>query len=876
MRRKYSSLQEIPSEVRRKYASLLHLGFCIFHLMPEKFVNIALNVPLDSTFTYKVPDYYFTEVVPGKRVLVDFGKRQVTGVIIEVLNKYEGIHTPKYIKSILDAESIIKPELMEFARWISSYYLAPIGEVIFSAIPRKINYSLEKFYKLTEKHIEKLDSSDLQNEVYNEIISAINSKKKTGITKKQLEKKLNIKNAADYISKLEELEIIETESSYTKTTKAKLVKFAKPLYAPSDISKVIAENRIKGVSQIQFLNRLSTDPDLELSELMKLTGISSSSLASLESKDLIEVYEVRKIREPEQIFKEENKTVILNDEQNVCLKRINEAIDKEEFHPFLIHGVTGSGKTEIYITAIEKVLAKGKSAIVLVPEISLTPQLIHRFKVRFGDKVGVIHSKLSDGEKLDTFDKIINSSYRIIVGARSAIFAPLKNIGIIVVDEEHDSSYKQESLPKYNGKDAAIVRAKINNAVVILGSATPSIESYYNAVNGKNELLVLKKRASTIKLPVIKVIDLTRRKKEQEEDYISSGSKYIKDDFVDILEKTRVKFLSVELLIEIGERLDKKESIIILQNRRGYHAYIECLNCHNVEMCERCSISLTFHKYGSYLKCHFCGFTKNNLIKCSTCGSPRLIQMGAGTEKVEEELLKIFSKARIVRMDSDTLTSKNSYQKILNDFYNKDIDILVGTQLISKGLDFPDVTLVGVVNADIGLLNPDFRATERTFQILTQVSGRSGRSEKPGEVIIQTNHPDYYVFENVINHDYEGFYEREIRGREAAFYPPFSRLCVIEIRSKDQRLAESKVKELFNLVTQLDKNKTMDVLPPNPPLFSKLKDQYRYHLLIKSIKSKDRTGKVLNSILNTAKKYIKDEMTSNVTGTIDVDAVNLL
>ncbi len=444
------------------------------------------------------------------------------------------------------------------------------------------------------------------------------------------------------------------------------------------------------------------------------------------------------------------------------------------------------------------------------------------------------------------------------------------------MDEEHDSSYKQESLPKYNGKDAAIVRAKINNAVVILGSATPSIESYYNAAQGKSELLVLKNRASTIKLPLIKVIDLTKRKKEQESEFINSGNKYIKDDFVDILEKSRVKFLSMELIIEISERLDKKESIIILQNRRGYHAYIECLNCHTVEMCERCNISMTYHKFGEFLKCHFCGFTKNKIIRCSTCGSPRIIPMGAGTEKVEEELVKIFSGAKIVRMDSDTLTSKNSYQKILNDFYNKEIDILVGTQLISKGLDFPDVTLVGVVNADIGLLNPDFRATERTFQILTQVSGRSGRSEKPGEVIIQTNHPEYYVFENVVAHDYLGFYEREIRSREAANYPPFSRLCVLEIRSKQQHLAESKVKEIFNLVMHLDKEKTLEVLPPNPPLFSKLKDQYRYHLLIKSIKSKDRTGKKLNAILNTVKKYMKEKMTSNVTGTIDVDAMNLL
>ena len=444
----------------------------------------------------------------------------------------------------------------------------------------------------------------------------------------------------------------------------------------------------------------------------------------------------------------------------------------------------------------------------------------------------------------------------------------MKNIGIIIVDEEHDSSYKQNNSPRYNGRDAALVRAKINNAVIILGSATPSLESYYNMKTGKYQLLSLTKRATNIKLPDIEIVDLKTQYDRKE---LKTS-----EDFLELIDKTRVRFLSKKLIYLISERIDKKESVILLQNRRGYHSYIECLNCGNVEMCIRCNISLTYHKIFNNLKCHYCGFSKPLITKCSNCGSAHLIQMGTGTEKVEEELIKLFPKAVIKRVDSDYITSAKKYQEVLNDFYNKKIDVLVGTQLLSKGLDFPNVTLVGVINADIGLLYPDFRASERTFQILTQVAGRSGRDLVEGEVLIQTNHSEYEVFKYIKTHDYINFYDNEIKLREKTLYPPYSRIALIEMKSMDRNICESKIKEIYNFIRSNDKNKILDLLPPNPPLFFKQKDYFRYHLLIKSPKTKDKSGNYLLSILHKAKEYADKNFPQSVRMIIDMDAIDLL
>ncbi len=843
--------------------------------MKDLFVNIALNLPLDKLFTYKVPDYYRNTVKNGKRVVVSFGKKILTGIVLEIMNECN-LKRVKNIKSFLDDEPIITDELINFCKWMSDYYLAPIGEVLFSSVPRNINIKSEVFYSLAEDYKKKLDETKYSNELLIDIINLFEGNDNQKLTRNQVEKRLKSTDLSKNILKLVDAQIIVQESLYSKPTKEKIVKLIRRNYGTDELNELLKEKKIKSVRQKELLKYLTEKNEYELSEINKNIQISLSSLESLVRKELIKIRKVRKIRGPEEIFTEESKKIVLNKEQLVCLDKIKKAVEENKFKTFLLHGITGSGKTEVYINAIENVVKKKKNAIVLVPEISLTPQLIHRFKRRFGNIIGVIHSKLSDGERLDTFDRILSGDYKIIIGARSALFSPVKDIGIIVVDEEHDSSYKQESSPRYQGRDSAIVRGMMCNAVVVLGSATPSLESYYNAMNGKYELLSLPERATKINPPEIKIVDLEKRDKERLKEFLESQSNKIKQDFIDYIDRVRVKFLSKEIIIAIDERLDKKESVILLQNRRGFHSYIECLDCGEVEMCVRCNIALTYHKAFGQLKCHYCGFTKSMIKNCTNCNSDRLIPKGAGTERVEEELVKLFPKAVIERMDSDTMSSKVLYQKILKAFYDKKIDILAGTQIISKGLDFPEVTLVGVVNADIGLLNPDFRATENTFQILTQVSGRSGRNVKKGEVYIQTNHSDYHVFENVKNHDYKSFYEQEIKTREAANYPPFSRIALVETSSIDKKLTEGKIKELYNFVKRADKKNQLDILPPNPPLFSKLKDRYRYHLLIKSKKVKDPSGKYINKILKDVKGYAEKNISSKVKVKIDMDVVDLL
>ena len=838
------------------------------------YAHIALNVPIDSLFTYKIPEHFSSQIQPGVRVIVNFGNKILTGVVLELSDK-QPTRKVKDIRDVLDDKPILAAEMISFCRWVSQYYISPIGEVVFLSIPRNINIKSDIFYQLADDYIEKLNESKLRDNFLFDIIDYI-KKHKSAVTKKQIEKKFKFNDLAKQVNLLLESGVIYNESLYSKPTKEKIVKFVYPNFASEALEEVIKKNKISSDKQKKFLTDLLKYKDKELNELMKETGIGSSSVNSLQLKELINIKEVRKIRSSEDIFEETEKNVTLNDDQRTCLDEINSAIDSGTFSPFLLFGVTGSGKTEVYIKAAQHALAQNKTAIILVPEISLTPQLIHRFRSRFGDKVGVIHSRLSDGERLDTFDRIKNGYYKIIIGARSALYAPVKNLGLIVVDEEHDTSYKQENSPRYHGRDSALVRGKFNECAVVLGSATPSMESYYNAESGKYRLLTLAVRAGNFKLPEVKIVDLNESEKLKEKEYLESNTNFIKKDFFDLIDKVRLKFLSKDLLMDIDKRLERKESVIILQNRRGFHTYIECMSCNTVEMCPRCSIALTYHKAIDLLKCHYCGFSKKKPMLCTTCGAQKLVEMGAGTERVEEELIKLFPEARITRMDSDSLTSKNQYQKILKDFYDKKIDILVGTQIISKGLDFPDVTLVGVVNADIGLLNPDFRAGEKTFQILTQVAGRSGRAEKEGEVLIQTTHPEYFFFANVKEHNYLDFYRKEIRMREAANYPPFSRVAIIEIKCEDRMLAESKIKEVYNFVKMKDETNKLDMLPPNPPLFSKLRDKYRYHLLIKSPKQKDASGSYLNSVLRAVKIYAEKNLPTKTHLTVDIDAVNLL
>jgi primosomal protein N' (replication factor Y) len=840
----------------------------------SRYADIVFNLPLFNAFTYEIPSHLIPSAEAGKRVLVRFGRKDLTGIITNLKDTTDVLNT-RYIKDILDDEPIITKELFGFSQWVVDYYLAPLGEVLFSSIPRNINLKSIVTYNLSDNYKFALDNIKKGNEILIKIVKIFEESDDLELTINQLEKRLNSKELTSYIKILIDAFVLEKNFRFNRVTKEKIVRYYKLCINKKEVEDSIKDFKIRSEKQIAVLNALAKNREISQKDLMLLTGISSTSLKSLIDKELVGFTSRRVFRKASTNLYNNPGKINLNDEQLICIDEIKTIQGENKFNPILLFGVTGSGKTEIYIRTIQDILNQNKTAIVLVPEISLTPQLIARFKERFGDIIGVIHSKVSEGERLDTFDRILNNEIKIIIGARSAIFSPLQNIGIIIVDEEHDSSYKQENSPRYNGRDVALMRGKLNESLVILGSATPSIESFYNAEKGKYKLCTLKHRATKIKPPEIKIVNTQKTDKDQLNKTLEQESEKVKQDFFDFINKVRLRFISKELLLEIDNRLNKKEQIILLQNRRGFHSYIECLNCYNVEFCPRCNIALTYHKSTGTLKCHYCGYSKSMISKCNKCGSSLLVYKGAGTEKVEEELEKIFPKANLARLDSDSASSKKYYESVLNDFYNGKIDILVGTQLISKGLDFPNVTLVGVVNADIGLLNPDFRATEHTFQILTQVSGRAGRKDKEGEVIIQTKHPEYYVFEDIKNHDYMSFYKKELMQRETCDYPPFSRLVLIETKSENQLLAESKIKELYNFVKSIDREKKLQMLPPSQPLFSKLRDQYRYHLLIKSPKNLDSNGAYLNNKLKEIKNY-SETIKGSIQILIDVDPLNLL
>lgn len=819
---------------------------------------------MNKLFTYSVPEYA-ENVQPGMRAIVPFGNKVHTGIIAG-FTEPENTEKIRDLKIILDKHPVLDEKMLEFSIWLSNYYISPPGEVFFLGIPRNINIKSVEYYSLSDNYKEKINLSKNKNELIFKITSIFETNDYDYLSLKQIEQRADSGELKKVTDAMVKEGILVKEKYFTEPTKEKFIKVISRNFQRSETEEIISANKIRSKKKIDALNLLAETDKIELKVLFEKSGLSYDGLNQLYEKDLIVIEQKRKHREPQDFFAEKTKQITLTEEQANAVNEIGGAVDKNKSGTFLLFGVTGSGKTEVYIRLIRKVLDKGKQAIVLVPEISLTPQLIHRFKNVFGNTIGVIHSKLSEGERLDTFDRIRASEYKIIIGARSALFSPVRDLGIIIVDEEHDASYKQDNSPRYSGRDAAIMRAKLLGIPIVLGSATPSLESYFNAQSGKYKLIEMKERATKIKMPDIKVFDIKYR------NFLNFQKQ---KEYAYLFEDYKSNVISKEFVIEIEERLLRKESVMVLQNRRGFHSYIECENCGTVATCRRCNVALTYHKAIDLLKCHFCGFTQHEYKRCEKCGSDKLKNKGVGTEKVEEELKKIFPKYVITRLDSDSMSSKKKYAQVIKDFYDKKIHILVGTQMISKGLDFPDVTLVGVINADIGLLNPDFRASERTFQILTQVSGRSGRSEKTGEVMIHTSHPDYLIFDDVSSNDYLNFYNRELRFRKHFNYPPYSRLILVELRGRDKNLIEGKSKEMYNIITALDKEKRLDVLPPNPPLISKLKDLYRYHILIKSIKSKDASGKYISAIMHYIKDYAEKNFPSGVRVIIDVDVNNL-
>ncbi|MCJ7552613.1 MAG: primosomal protein N', partial [Ignavibacteriaceae bacterium] len=582
--------------------------------------------------------------------------------------------------------------------------------------------------------------------------------------------------------------------------------------------------------------------------LHKIEG-TKSTIDSLVKKNFVEVIEKEVERRYSEQYSEEHLELVLTERQQKIVNEVNEFIDKKEFKTFLLHGVTGSGKTQVYIELVKDVLSQNKTALILVPEISLTPQMTSRLFNNFGDTVTVIHSRMSAGERYDSWRRVQKGKSKVVIGARSALFAPLRNIGLIVVDEEHDASYKQgDMVPKYNARDAAVVMGSIFKCPVILGSATPSVESMYNAQTGKYKLLELPERIDDAKLPKIILVNIAAERKKKKMENVFSKI----------------------LLEKIEDRLRKKEGIIILQNRRGFSTQIYCEDCGEVEMCDNCSVPMVFHINKNIIECHYCGLIKDVPGACTNCGSVSIKYFGTGTERVEDELQFYFPNAVINRIDSDSISRKSMLSRILLQFSKGEIDILVGTQMVSKGLDFSRVTLVGVISAETTLWLPDFRADERTFQLLTQVSGRSGRSKVEGEVVIQTMNEKHFALQKVFMNDYAGFYQREISDREKMGYPPFTRLALIETKDQSNEKAKGAITDFYKEL--LKYQKWLKISDPHSAMISRLKGNYRYQILIKSIKQSDPGGAVLRkAILDSFVEFNRKSRYRDVRLIYDVD-----
>lgn len=748
---------------------------------------------IDILYTYKIKEE--ENIKLGMRVKVPFGRANhpKVGIVVEILeadNKNSENFKVKEVLEVLDYEPILSEELIKLGFFMKDKYLTTFNQAFLPLMPPGDLKTIVKTVEFNENY--KLKNPE-EKELYEKlkvdnIVENIDPKYKNLLQNLIENKVLKVK-----------FKVVTTGGFKTQ----KMVKLTK------DYKEKIKEYNINE-KQIQVIKYLEDLDNSKRSDILKDLSISDSPIKTLQKNKIVEIYDEIVDRNPytKRFFTEKP---TLNREQEEVVKGVLNSKNSIS----LLHGLTGSGKTEVYLRLSEEILNKGGQVIVLVPEIGLTPQMIERFKGRFNNRVSVLHSKLSAGERFDQWQKIKNGEVDIVVGARSAVFAPFTNLKMIIIDEEHDSSYRFHSALRYDTKEVAIKRMNNLQGKVLLGSATPDIISYYNAKNGNYNLFELKNRAvEGAKLPNIEIVDM-------------------KEEL--ILGNMSIFSESLRGLIE--DRLNKKEQIILFLNRRGFSSFVSCRNCGHVIKCDNCDISMTYHRSNNILRCHYCGSTKKMVNTCPECGSKYIKQFGIGTEQVENEVKKLFPSARVVRMDRDTTVAKNSYNNIYNSVKNKEVDILIGTQMVAKGLDFEDVTLVGVIAADLSLFISDFRASENTFELLTQVSGRAGRSYKEGKVILQTYDTDNYSIRRAINYDFEGFYEDEIKVRKVFGYAPFNNMISVVVSGEDEKLVKKNIQNMYNSIIYLLKARGITdfefILGPSPCSISKINQNYRWQILFK-------------------------------------------
>ena len=820
------------------------------------YVEVVFPLPFRKAFTYLVPKDLSAQVKMGVRVVAPFGRRTLTGF---VTNKTKTTSIKEEIKSIvdiLDEKPIFDSDGFKFYRWLADYYLCSFGEALKLAVPygseveskRKIISDQKACAHLLTKEKNK---SSLKGKIY-KVLS-----EKNELSLSRLQKSVKKKNIYSILRTLQYQGVI-TILDYLQSpkVKAKTVNYVKLIKKIGEVYSLFPELERRSPKQLKLLLELinAKGRSLPVAELLHKTSSSKSSIDALAAKGFIKIYEQEIDRRFMEQYREARTELVLSEKQNEVINEVSKEIERENFKTFLLHGVTGSGKTQVYIELTKKIIEQRKTALILVPEISLTPQITSRFFNVFGDEVTVLHSRMSPGERYDSWRRIFKGKSSVVIGARSALFAPLKKIGLIVVDEEHDASYKQSDMtPKYNARDCSIVLARFQNCPVLLGSATPSIESMYNAQSYKYKLLELPERVDNAKLPLITLVDVNKERKK----------------------KRMENIFSEVLLDKIEERLKRGEGVIVLQNRRGFSTQIYCTDCGEVEICDNCSVPMVYHINKNNIQCHYCGLVKDVPNACTHCDSIQLKYFGTGTERVEDELEFYFPNVKMNRIDSDSISKKSSLSKLLFSFGNGETDVLIGTQMVSKGLDFSRVTLVGVISAETTLWLPDFRADERTFQLLTQVSGRAGRSKDPGEVIIQTQNEKHFALQMVLNNNYNGFYEKEIADREKMGFPPFTRIALIETKDQSNEKAKGAIKGFYNELKNF--GKWMNISSPSPAIIAKLKGQYRYQILIKSSKETDAGGKIMRkAILDSFVEFNRKSRYKDVRLIYDVDPQSII
>ncbi|MEO6590010.1 MAG: primosomal protein N' [Pyrinomonadaceae bacterium] len=815
------------------------------------FVEVVLPVPLRQTFTYSLPHGLRENIGTGARLLVPFGKRQLTGYAValhaKLSDEIEFDKTAiKDVIELIDEEPLITEEILRLTQWAADYYAASWGEMLKASLPAGINATFEQIISISAQGRDELIKLSTAKTNKVKVLQLLAEKGETPL--RELEKFFGAATAKRAVRELVLSNFAKTFqrtiTAQVKPKRRKAVKLLPPEFHKNN-DKPLSEAQTKIVETL-----LENDGEMLFTELIEAAEVGASSINTLAKYGFLEVFVQEVLRDPlADAVIPEITDLVLTGEQEKVLREITDALYQKNYKAFLLHGVTGSGKTEVYIRAMKTVLELEKSAMMLVPEISLTPVFSKRLRAVFGDEVAILHSNLSTGERFDEWRRIRRGDARVVIGTRSAVFAPLQNLGLVIVDEEHDSSYRQHEMPFYNGRDAGIVRANYAKAVVVLGSATPALETFHNSQTGKYQYLRLPNRIANRPLAQAEIIDMREVFKNFGKDPI----------------------FSPDLLKAIEETHAKGEQSIILLNRRGFSQFVLCRSCGETIRCKNCDITLTYHRGEARLICHYCNHREKVPHSCPNCKGQYLYFMGEGTEQIEDILKRKFSALRIARIDRDTMKRRHEMERTLEKFSRRELDMLVGTQMLAKGHDFPNVTLVGVISVDAGLAMPDFRSAERTFQLLTQVAGRAGRGDLPGKVLIQTYYPTHYALKHAQTQNYDAFYNEEINFRKNLSYPPFVALAAISIKHPNYDYAFDNAQILKNCLANANTENACRILGPAPAPLARLKGEHRLQILLKAL-NRQKLRATLDFALHEAEEKFCDLKVVSV----EIDPINLL